>query len=118
MLISTWLESILGVISRIPWLQHDRKFRYAYAEWKTGSTLQLQRLAHEGMGMGSWSKTGTSVPVTEPGDALAVLDVVDLNHVRLVRPQTELRNYARDDSTITPMKHGQYVEISTLDSHV
>lgn len=117
MIISTWLESILDAIAHIPWLQHSKKFRYAHAEWQAGSTLQLQRLAHERMGMGSWSKTGYAVPVTEPGDALAVLDVGNPNHVRLVRPHIELRNHSEHKPTVRPVKRGQYVEISDIDDH-
>lgn len=90
MLVGTLLEPMLAGLSKLPWFQRSHKFCYAYAEWQAGSTLQLQRLAHEGIGVGTWSNTTGTVPVTQPGETLATLNISDPMHARLVRPDTEL----------------------------
>ena len=59
--------------------------QYAYLEWTTNWILQLQRLAHEGMGYGSWSRGTSSVPVTEGNDLVACLDISRLEHPVLQR---------------------------------
>ncbi|KAL1651891.1 hypothetical protein SLS58_000014 [Diplodia intermedia] len=56
---------------------------YARLEWCANETLQLQRLAHEELGMGTWSKCDGDVPVTEKGERLAMLDLTDSKHPRL-----------------------------------
>ena len=60
---------------------------YARAEWQTNTTLQLQRMAHENLGLGTWSRADEGVPVTEMGDRVGVLDISDKKHPRLVRPR-------------------------------
>jgi len=59
--------------------------RYATLEWFTTGTLQLQRLAHEGLGYGEWSKCDDEIPIASPNKLLAVLDVRNPKH-----PQLEL----------------------------
>lgn len=63
---------------------HERT--YARLEWASNSTLQLQRLAHEELGLGTWRSCAGQVPVTEPGEKLGLLDVTDEHHPLLVRP--------------------------------
>lgn len=48
---------------------------YSVLEWSHTSTLQLQRLAHEEAGYGSWSACDGDTPVTRPGEQLAALDL-------------------------------------------
>jgi hypothetical protein len=59
-----------------------------YAEWNATSTLQLQRMAHEAIGSGTWSRTSTEVPVTLPGQRLAMLGFKEppASHPYLVMP--------------------------------
>jgi hypothetical protein len=52
-------------------------------EWSTNETLQQHRLAQEGSGIGTWSHCTKSVPITRPGELLAVLDLTDCSHPRL-----------------------------------
>lgn len=59
---------------------------YALLEWTTNETLQLQRLAYEGHGLGMWSRATKSVPVTQPGEYLGVLDISNPQHPTLHRP--------------------------------
>ncbi|KAF2127586.1 hypothetical protein P153DRAFT_387328 [Dothidotthia symphoricarpi CBS 119687] len=79
-LVGTFIEAIIDLASKIPRLSRDRKLTYARAEWQVNSTLQLQRLAHEGIGLGTWSRGAESVPVTQRGELLAALDIKDADH--------------------------------------
>lgn len=60
---------------------------YQNLEWVSNETLQLQRMAHEELGLGSWSGTATasSIPITAPGEQLATLDISDKRHPILKR---------------------------------
>ena len=59
---------------------------YTRLEWTINETLQLQRLAHEELGIGTWDGCAEDVPVTEKGQRLAVLDLENRNHPRLKAP--------------------------------
>jgi hypothetical protein len=61
---------------------------YAYLEWNTNATLQLQRLAHEELGWDTWSKGTGEIPTTEPGDLLGCLDISNPDHPVLLQPHT------------------------------
>ncbi|KAF2107522.1 hypothetical protein BDV96DRAFT_506035 [Lophiotrema nucula] len=58
---------------------------YAALEWSHTSTLQLQRLAHEEAGFGTWSACDGDTPVTLPGQRLASLNLTDVKHPELKR---------------------------------
>ncbi|KAI1269234.1 hypothetical protein F5Y18DRAFT_423478 [Xylariaceae sp. FL1019] len=53
---------------------------YATLEWTTNTTLQLQRLAHEGIGIGTWSRGTEKIPVTRSADLLGVIDMTAMSH--------------------------------------
>ena len=58
---------------------------YQQLEWRSNNTLQLQRLAHEELGCGIW--TGGDFPITTTvGETLAVLDISEPDHPKLVNP--------------------------------
>jgi hypothetical protein len=60
---------------------------YARLEWEANTTLQLQRLAHEHIGVGNWKDVGWAQhPVTERGEKLGMVDVRDERHTVLIRP--------------------------------
>lgn len=63
-------------------LQQRRPKRlYGSLEWVTNEMLQLQRLAHEASGSGTWQDTHEDYPTTTaPSEQLAVLDVADPKH--------------------------------------
>lgn len=78
----------------IDWIQARRSKKkpnpsgtYARLEWNANSTLQLQRLAHEHVGVGTWSHGTWSHPVTAPGEKLAMIDTSNEKHALLVRPE-------------------------------
>lgn len=51
-----------------------RKYKeYKYLEWAANSTLQLQRLAYQGLGSEKWSNYTDDIPKTRPGYFLADL---------------------------------------------
>jgi hypothetical protein len=67
----------------------QRKWHFktsATLEWCINETLQLQRLAHEEIGCGTWSKAAQSVPITLAGEKLACLDLTDPSHPKLEPP--------------------------------
>ena len=76
--ISLIIEPILAYLHR------KRQYgQYAYLEWVTNESLQLQRLAHEEIGWGTWSRTEGPVPIVQEGQELACLDLKDIKHPRL-----------------------------------
>ncbi|KAF4543286.1 Cytochrome p450 protein [Lasiodiplodia theobromae] len=79
--VSYIIEPVLG------WLQkRHHRGEYQRLEWCANETLQLQRLAHEGIGFGTWSHAIDVVPVTKRGELLAVLDLENPEHPRLKAP--------------------------------
>ncbi|KAF2802620.1 uncharacterized protein BDZ99DRAFT_371732, partial [Mytilinidion resinicola] len=68
-------------------VQKRRKLNgYARLEWISNDMLQLQRLAHEELGLGQWSRATDDIPVTKVGDMLGVLDFSDPGHPKLKAP--------------------------------
>ncbi|KAL0260201.1 hypothetical protein SLS55_003885 [Diplodia seriata] len=80
-LISFVLEPVLGCVQK-----RHRLRDYARLEWCANETLQLQRLAHEGVGAGTWSRATDAIPMTKHGEPLATLDLEDREHPRLRGP--------------------------------
>ncbi|KAL0259681.1 hypothetical protein SLS55_005418 [Diplodia seriata] len=64
--------------------------KYSRLEWCANETLQLQRLAHEELGLGTWHGGVDAVPVTEAGECIGMLDLADLDHPRLKAPPVGL----------------------------
>ncbi|KAI1264352.1 hypothetical protein F5Y18DRAFT_436738 [Xylariaceae sp. FL1019] len=61
-------------------------FGYAphkHLEWTTNATYQLQRLAHEEIGAGTWSHGTNTFPTTKPNELIAALDITDSRHPTL-----------------------------------
>ncbi|KAI0157702.1 hypothetical protein GGR57DRAFT_510667 [Xylariaceae sp. FL1272] len=71
------------------WLLYRRYGYNAHAtlEWTTNTTLQLQRLAHEARGFGTWSRATNRVPITQVNEMLGCLDLSNPHH-----PLLETRN--------------------------
>jgi hypothetical protein len=60
--------------------------KYRRLQWITDNDLQLQRLAYENAGWGGeWSGGTKTVPTTEDGQELGMIDASDENHPVLVR---------------------------------
>jgi hypothetical protein len=80
-LVSLIAEPVLSFLS----IRRKDK-QYATLEWTTNESLQLHRLAHQELEMGNWSGCSDHVPMTEPDDLLANLDISDVKHPVLSQP--------------------------------
>lgn len=105
MLVQSSLESI------IVWLEHRNIVKTSSTEWFNNDILQLQRMTHEGLGLGRWTNcTGPRViPVTEKGQLLGVLDCTDPKHPTLINP------FAVSDETSSDQKVDIFGSQSTRD---
>ena len=59
MLFATFLDSIALVLARLlSFIKRDKKpsLHYSRLEWDSNSFPKLQRLAHEALGLGTWSQ--------------------------------------------------------------
>ncbi|KAI0382083.1 hypothetical protein F5Y04DRAFT_288225 [Hypomontagnella monticulosa] len=74
---------------------------YARLEWCTNDVLQLQRLAHEELGLGTWTRGTKSVPITQGNIKLGILDISNPEHPRLRAPDIKTEEAARIKSTST-----------------
>ena len=82
---------------RLRRFKSSHQTRHSRLEWSSHDILQIQRIAHEEIGIGTWSIcTGIgAVSLTEKNRMLAVLDTQDTEHPRL-KAQSMLGD---DDST-------------------
>ncbi|CBY00829.1 predicted protein [Plenodomus lingam JN3] len=80
----------------LPWTterMQRNKNAFSSIEWVTNATLQLQRLAHEAIGVGDWEGACDDYPRTRESSVLAVLDITDRKHPVLRLPQAaDIRN--------------------------
>jgi hypothetical protein len=73
------LDTLVGFVQR------KRNLRdYQRVQWALNEKLQLQRLAYEEAGMGTWSGGTDLVPVTKPGETFGMPPDVDPDHPRIV----------------------------------
>ncbi|XXG96189.1 hypothetical protein Hte_002470 [Hypoxylon texense] len=71
-------------------LQRRRNYKdYVNLEWITNETLQLHRLGQEVIGWGTWQHCTGSIPVTRAENKLGPLNISDLEHPILRRPDAE-----------------------------
>ena len=76
-----------------------RRNPYSSLEWIANDTLQLQRLAHEAVGAGTWRGTLTDCPTTAQTEFLAELDVSRPKHPKL--KVAESKDELFDSSVVT-----------------
>ncbi|KAH7083074.1 hypothetical protein BKA63DRAFT_502200 [Paraphoma chrysanthemicola] len=107
MLIVLYLEEIFDIALEKTSLGQNARLRRGHAEWKAGSTLQLQRIAHENLGFGTWKRTDEAVPVTNRGDILGTFNIDDEKHARLVNLSMDRKSYTRDGSVESGGNSGQ-----------
>lgn len=79
LIVSLTIESFTGWVGK-----KFGKGNYQQLEWMSNNTLQLQRFAHEELGCGTW--VGENIPITTAGETLAVLDISEPGHPKLVNP--------------------------------
>lgn len=115
MLAAMLLEPLLAGLFKLRWFQNSHRLRYAYAEWQAGSTLQVQRLAHESLGVGTWLNATGTVPVTQFEEKLAILDISNPGHARLVRPSVELTEVDQKDELIQARPSLRYSKLPSTE---
>jgi hypothetical protein len=111
------VEDIFDIALRRTFLGRSVRLRRGHAEWKAGSTLQLQRIAHENLGLGTWKRTDESVPVTNRGEVLGTFDVKDEKHARLVdlKVKRKAQGLRSDSLQFDPQTEGN-IHTSVLDN--
>ncbi|KAL9616325.1 MAG: hypothetical protein Q9160_008788 [Pyrenula sp. 1 TL-2023] len=62
-----------------------KRGRYQSLEWISNETLQIQRMAHEAIGSGTWFQATSSIPITGRDEELADLDISDEHHPFLAK---------------------------------
>jgi hypothetical protein len=87
---------------------------FAHLEWNTNATLQLQRLAHEQLGFGTWSKGAAEIPVTEADNLLGCLDISNLDHPVLYPPYSHRNTSSKETQTQSSHETAETVETVTL----
>lgn len=88
--------------SVVHWILNRKNVRtYQRLEWNTNETLQLQRLAHEEAGFGTWTGAAGDNPVTAPGERLATLNISDPKHPRLEHSSAKLRAASLEEKCAT-----------------
>jgi hypothetical protein len=108
MVLAGFIETITSGIDII--FSHEKPHTppYGRLEWDSNSYLDLQRLAHQALGIGTWSRSRTGVPITAPGEKLGVISstpTTALPVLKRPRPMGELQDmvgassYQGDDST-------------------
>lgn len=120
-LLAAVAEPLLNLVQR-----ENRAGLYRRLEWVTNETLQLQRMAHEELGLGSWTRAASGIPVTASNECLGVLDISDENHPILararapsspeIRPNPEVTlTEEKIDSSASPTQSGSFSPTSAND---
>lgn len=93
----------------IKMIWHFPRFnQYKRLEWVTNGTLQLQRSAHEQLGYGTWTRCDREIPMPDPYEKLAVLDIEELEHPRLkvakrARKMDKLETLGTEENSLRTM---------------
>lgn len=111
-IISFALESIFKS------LHHRRQYKEEkYLAWTNDGSLQLHRLAHEGIGRGQWTNCTDEVPMTSSAKAkLARLDITDRKHPVLRRETDGYRSDGTWDSRDTEV-HSDACKCNPVESN-
>lgn len=67
------IEPVIAWIYRRDQARKLKRGEYKYLEWTSNGTLQLQRLAYQGIKSGKWSGYTDDIPMTETGALLGDL---------------------------------------------
>jgi hypothetical protein len=111
MLISLFIEELFESLLHHTNLGKRTRLVHGHAEWQAGSTLQLQRIAHENLGIGTWKRTDEPIPVTKLGETLGVFDTSNPKHARLVKPSIEMNQVTVDGRVPAQTARVQYLRL-------
>ncbi|KAM0796423.1 hypothetical protein BDR22DRAFT_976173 [Usnea florida] len=93
--ISLVLPLLVGALRHVfKWKKHKG------LQWTIDSKLQMQRLAYEEAGQGSWTGGASSVPVTRENDLLGMPEGVNAHHPRLGRAWRHSDNGSAANATM------------------
>lgn len=73
-----------------------RKGEHKPLHWVLDDTFQMQRLAYEEAGQGTWTGGSSAIPVTAPGDRIGLPKGADRHHPRLSKPLEKTNSDASD----------------------
>ncbi|KAL9105978.1 MAG: hypothetical protein Q9227_008933 [Pyrenula ochraceoflavens] len=107
MLLEYFLESIVLL------LEKHKIVKTSCQEWFSNDLLQLQRMAHEELGLGNWKGcTGPrSIPVTNKGQSLGMIDAEDPEHPRLKAPSEKLGTPVSTTTSESFTRHEKISEV-------
>lgn len=95
--------------------------RYRHAEWQTNEVLQLQRMAYEHKGIGSWTTQAYGIPRTNFGEVFTIPNAGDLSGVT-PEVQTEGKGasrlfgrWSRTSSALSKTPHSAVAECVDVD---
>ena len=71
---------------------------YRRLEWASNSFLQLQRMAHEELNVGTWARGDETIPLTKELVSLARLDVLDEKYPKLSATIYEVTKLEDEDT--------------------
>lgn len=105
----------LGLDRRVSYVQREKDLKdYRRLAWKSNGLLQRQRLAHEEAGFGTWERCAKNVPVTIPGETLAILDVNDREHPTLLKTPVLSNQPLQPKSTTTHIGSPQKTDTTAI----
>lgn len=105
----------ISVETVVIWLKDHNIIKMSCGEWFGNDTFQLQRLAHEELGLGNWEGcSGRVIPITRKGQLLGVFSIIDPNHLKLVDPNTTAKTI--NDITENDQSGGQVGTTAAYDS--
>ncbi|KAL9111678.1 MAG: hypothetical protein Q9227_003952 [Pyrenula ochraceoflavens] len=85
-LLSYLIEPLCDFVQR-----RRKNTAYCQLEWVANETLQLQRMVHQEVGLGTWTGSLVGIPVTSYGEELGVLKALDEKLSVMVRqPKTKI----------------------------
>lgn len=102
------LESVLETV--VVWLERHNVIKVSSTEWFGNDIFQLQRMAHEELGLGNWEGCkGSEVPVTQKGQLLGVFSTENPEHPRLVNPNLDTQ---KPDGTTTAIDSSSQMAVA------
>ncbi len=114
-LLNLFLDLLVGFIQqKFNWGDHKR------LQWVIDEKLQLQRLAYEEAGQGTWTGGASTVPVMRMEDRIGIPMNIDKTHPKLSslsghgRPESVIPRRSRPQSDITTMRQSSVPEAETL----
>ena len=100
----------VGLHRLVSYVQREIDLKdYRRLAWKSNGLLQLQRLAHEEAGFGTWERCAKAVPVTAKGEVLATLDVTNPEHPVFLRPMVPPMHSSQPSSQTPLTQVGPHV---------